>query len=522
MNELCQGQESLSRKIVRNTAYNIAGRLCGIIVMLFLTPYIISRIGMERFGIWSIVGVITGYFGLLDFGVGTSFVKYIAEFYAKREFEKINQVINSGIIFYLIFSIISIILALIFINPVIALFKIPLYLRQEMLFVFVLGIILFSLSNTLGPFGAIQSGLQRMDISTKVGIAVSAFNAAGAVFFLEKGYGLPGLMINNALSFIINSILNILIAFKILPELRLNLFFLNKKMLASLFRFGYKLQVSRFANLISFQSDKLFITYFLNISFVAFYQLGYSIVSQARQIPLLLVSALVPAVSEMEAKQGKGPLKELYLQGSKYLIFISVPLLFFMIANASFIMLIWMGKGYGLAVLVIRILAVGYFAATVTGVASAIAAGTAKTELDMKFGIVMACLNIALNTFFVIKLGFIGVVIGTTSSLTFASIYYFMMFHGYLGYSINDFVRLLYKPLAVCIAPTLAVLFFYHNFFNILECYNRILNLFILGVISIIFLAIYLVFIRASRYFNETDKSFFKEKIPFMKFLLLS
>ena len=71
-------KQNLSQKIIRNTIFNIIGRGWGILIALFLTPYIISHIGVERYGMWAIIGAVTGYFGLFDFGIGTSFVKYIS------------------------------------------------------------------------------------------------------------------------------------------------------------------------------------------------------------------------------------------------------------------------------------------------------------------------------------------------------------------------------------------------------------------------------------------------------------
>ncbi|HDL00916.1 MAG TPA: hypothetical protein ENH23_01620, partial [candidate division Zixibacteria bacterium] len=474
---------SISRKIVRNTIFNIIGRFWGILVALVLTPYIISHIGIERYGIWAIIGVITGYFGLLDFGIGTSFVKYIAEYYTKKDFKKINQVINTGFVFYSIFAVLIIILGFSVINPLLNFFNISQELYNEAVFVFLLGIILFGVSNALSPFGAIQVGLQRMDISNKLSIAISIPNIAGTIYFLEMGYGLPGLMINNAIILTISSIVNIIIAFKILPELRFSPFLFSKELFRKLFGFGYKLQISRFANLVSFQTDKLLITYFLSIGLVAYYQLGSSILQQVRQILLLLISAFVPAISEIEARNGKDYLKEFYLRGSKYLIFVSIPVLFFMITNASLIMLTWMGEGYEKAALVIQILAVGYFMATVTGVASSITVGVARTELDMKFGIFMAVLNLFLSIILIIKIGFIGVVIGTTISLTIASFFFMKMFHNYLGSSpLSGFIQLFYKPLTACIIPILIMFFLNYVFRNIIISSGRLVNLSILGL----------------------------------------
>lgn len=266
-NMIPQTEQSLSEKIIRNTIFNIVGRFWGILVALILTPYIIRHIGIERFGIWAIIGVITGYFGLLDFGIGTSFVKYISEYYAKKDYEKINQVVNTGFVFYSIFALFIITFAFFIINPLLTLFKIPAHLYNEALFVFLLGIILFGISNALSPFGAIQGGLQRMDITNKVAIVISIPSIAGTIFFLEKGYGLPGLMVNDAIILVISSVVNLIIAFRILPKLRFKPFSLSWEIFKKLSSFGYKPQVSRLAQLISFQTDKLLITYFLNIGF---------------------------------------------------------------------------------------------------------------------------------------------------------------------------------------------------------------------------------------------------------------
>lgn len=514
---------SISEKIIRNTIFNIIGRFWGILVALILTPYIIHHIGVERYGIWAIVGVITGYFGLLDFGVGTSFVKYISEYYTKEDYKSLNQVVNTGFAFYSLFGGAIIVLGFLLINPLLTLFKIPSHLYNEAVFVFLLGIILFGISNALSPFSAIQTGLQRMDISNKVAIAISMPMIMGTAYFLEAGYGLPGLMVNNAIILVIGSVVNIAIAFKILPKLKFNPFLFTREMFKKLFIFGYKLQISRFANLVSFQTDKLLITYFLGIGLVAFYELGSSITQKTRQIPLLLVSALVPAASEIETRKGKGSLNELYLRGSKYLIFVSTPLLFFLITNASLIMLTWMGEGYERSALVIQILAVGYFAATVTGVASSIAAGVARTELDMKFGIFMAVLNLFLSIILIIKIGFIGAVLGTTISLTVASFFFMKMFHNYLGSApLSSFIQLFYKPLIACIIPILMMFFLNYAFRNIALSFGRLVDLSILGLNGILFSGMYIGFVLLSKYFDEYDLVLFRNKIPLLKRLLRS
>lgn len=512
---------SLSQKVIRNTFYNTIGRFWGGLVTLCLSPYIIHRIGREQFGIWAIAAILTGYFGLFDFGIGLSFVKYISEFYAKKEYDKINEVVNTGFVFYSLLAALSILIVATCIKPILAFLKVPGTISEDASFVFFSSVIIFNLSNALGPFTSMQNGLQRMDISSKVSIAVSVISLAGIIFFLELGYGIRGLMYNTIIIFLISSAVNLVIAFKILPSLRFNPFLFSKTVVKSLFNYGYKLQISRFANLVSFQTDNVLISHFLGIGLVVYYQLGSYILTQIRQVVLLLISALVPAVSEMDAKKEKSALRELYQRGTRYLIFVNMPLTFFAIVNASVIMWFWMGHPDVASAMVIRILAIGYFMATVTGVASSIAAGVARTDIDMKFGILLAAMNLTLSILLIIKMGFFGVVIGTAVSLAAASIFYVKMFHRYLEISsVKVFFRLCYKPFIACLAPVVLTLFLNYKFSSIIVGGGRTAHFFILALEAIIFMLIYVSVILSTRYFDRYDLELVTSRVPFLKPLL--
>jgi len=512
--------KSISQKIIKNTTYNAIGRLWGIAIALILTPYIINQIGTERYGIWAIISVLTGYFGLMDFGIRTSFVKYISEYYTKLEFQKINEVVNTGFFFYTIFGIIITIISFIFINQILTLFGVPSDLYKEALFIFLLGIILFGISNATTVFGALQIGLQRMDISNKVSIAVTIPNAIGTFFFLEKGYGLYGLMFNNLIVLSLTIIINIIIDFRILPELKINPFFFSKKILKKLFNFGYKLQISRFASLVSFQTDKILISHFLGIGYVTFYQLGTVITHKMRELPLLLVSALVPAISEMAVNKDTDSLKNVYLIGSKYLILVSTPLLFFVLINSNLIIYSWMGVGFEKAAIVAQILAIGYYANTVSAVASAIAQGIAKTEFEMKFGIFLSVFNLILSITLIIKFGFLGVVIGTSLSLFLGTLIFLQMFHQYFNYSNLDFIQLFFKPVIACGLPSLLMIFSNYYILPKFIFFDRLLNIGTLILNGLLFFSIYLVTIHLNRYLDDFDTKLLKKKVPVLKYIL--
>jgi len=370
------------------------GRFWSFVLFFILTPYIIHHIGVERFGIWTIVSVLTGYLGLLDLGISTSFVKYIAEYYTRKDYEKINSVVNTGFLFYLGFSFVVIALAMIFIQPILSLFNIPPSLYGEAVFVFCLGLVLFGVSNSFNVFGAIQNGLQRMDISNKVAIAVSIPGVAGTVIALEYGYGLPGLMVSNALILLVTSAINVIVAHKIFPDFKFSpLLLSNKETFRLLFTFGYRVQVAAIAGAIHFQLDKFLLAFFLNVSRVTYYTIASQTASSIREIPLLLLNAILPAASEMDAGKNREALNILYYRSLKYIVLIGVCLLTVTFLLADPFLYLWLGTGYEISANTLKILMAGYFFNILTGPGFFILNGMGKPQYGMRSSLLAAVMK---------------------------------------------------------------------------------------------------------------------------------
>lgn len=500
-------EQSLSQKIIRNTIFNIIGRFWGILVVLFLTPYIIRHIGIERYGIWAVIGVITGYFGLLDFGIGTSFVKYIAEFYTKKDYDRINQVVNTGFGFYSIFAILIIVLAFFAINPLLNLFKIPPYLYNEALFVFLLGIILFGISNALSAFRAIQSGLQRMDITNKISIVISIPMIIGSIFFLERGYGLPGLMVNNAIILVISSVVNIIIAFKILPELKFSFFSFSKEMFKKLFGFGYKVQVTKIASLLHLHLDKILIAYFLNIGFVAYYAIAQGLTSRISEIPSMLISAIMPAASELDAKSEKGKLQELYFRSMKYLILVGIPTFIVVFTFAHPFIYIWLGAGYDRTAITLQLLLVASFINLLTGPGFYIFNGIGKPQYGMYVSVLSMIMKLTLSIILIIKFGYYGTVLGFCISFIICSVIFIIIFHKITEINlIQTIKKIFFLPFLVGLVSLFIPLLIFEQIRNH--------SLVFICLTGTLYMCIYGWLIWKSGYISVSDRELWKKLLP--------
>lgn len=510
------GERTVSDKIVRNTRYNFLWKLWEIAAALFLTPYILYHVGLERYGIWALVTLVTGYFGLLDLGIGAAYVKHISESHSTGDQEGLNQIINTGFSFYVIFSAVIIVLAFLFIHPLLGILKIPPGLQKEASFVIICGIALFGFSGAASVFSAVQAGLQRMDISVKISMVSSVINVIGVVIVLEKGGGLVGLMLNNIVVFLIASVINVIVARKLLPGLVFAPFIRVKRaVFMKLFSYGYRMQVVRLGGIVLFQTDRLLIAFFFGVKAVGIYQIGATLVEYARQVPLFLLPAVLPAASEISVKKDTAKLIQLYLRGSKYLFIVTAPIMVLLVSLAHVIVKLWVGDGYEVSAVIAQILAAGYVVNVTVGMAVTVGMGIGLMKMISRSAMITMVANLILCVILIKLMGFYGVAVATSIALIIGPMSLYFDIHKYLKVPIRSLLEsVIFRPLLASLAAGLSAYLVLSVFFAT-QVSGRGELLFRLLSCGAVFMAVYLAGIFVLRCFDSYDMDLIKRQFSF-------
>jgi O-antigen/teichoic acid export membrane protein len=258
--------------------------------------------------------------------------------------------------------------------------------------------------------------------------------------------------------------------------------------------------------------------YFLNVRMVAFYELGSKMAITAGCLPSVLLQAIEPASSELDAENDTKALNLLYTRGTKYIIFLMFPLSLFVITNALPIMHFWMGEsGYEKSALAIQILTIGYSFFLVNSVGRMMARGMGVPQFEMISALIILGLNISLSITLIILLGFIGALIGTSVSAVIGSLYFMNRFHKHIKRTIISFlIGVCMKPFFACVIAvlmsfTIDFLFYFLAF----SPSGRTGYLIYLSLKGIIFSGTYLLFIFTVKYLDEYDKEVFLSAIKF-------
>src|SRR6202167_6420860 len=100
---------SLAIRALKNVASSWGGLAVNIAVGFFLSPFILHHLGDEAFGLWLLIFSLTGYYGIFDFGIRSSLVRYVSKFQATGDKEHLARLLNTSLFIY---SCIGLILAL--------------------------------------------------------------------------------------------------------------------------------------------------------------------------------------------------------------------------------------------------------------------------------------------------------------------------------------------------------------------------------------------------------------------------
>jgi O-antigen/teichoic acid export membrane protein len=507
---------NFSRKLATNTFFTFLGRCWTFVLTLLLTPYILSHLNVQDFGAWVLMSMFISAFNpgqVILFDLGLVFVKYISHYYTHEDYDQINRVLFSGLVFYGVFGIALVTIGLIIQKPLFRAF----HISDTAADIYLIVLISSAVANVAAMFLSVFKGIQRMDKSTSIEVKLSLLNAAGTVLFLEAGWRMFGLAMNALINACCAVALTWWAVHRTMPKVGIHGKF-DRTLLRGMLSYGMKMQVSSLGALVCFQVPKLIISRFLGLATVSFYEVSSRLTLFMRAFPLVMISTLIPATAELGARNDRGKILQTYLMASKYVAMITVAMVAFLIVEARPILMLWLGRGFESSVVLVQILAIGFGANILGGPASQTGAGVGRPEFDMRSTLLLAGLTPILGLILVHYFGAAGTAAGTSVALIVATGYLLITFHkNYVGNSARSVLADIYlRPIAGGIAASLGILSL-HQLVPQLVAWEsvRLMIPIKLAVEFGLFAAIYVLFLVALRQFTAIDWNNFLSLMSF-------
>ena len=425
--------------LVRNVFSNWFALAVKVAIVFYMTPFMVHHLGKESFGVWALVFSIIAYADFLDLGMRQSLARYLPMYYAIKDYDGLNRVINSSSFMYGIFGTVAFLAALI-----IALFFLDLFnvsselvsaMRWTLIVVGVSTAIKFYAipATSIGPF-------HRYDIRNTIGVFYRLAGAAVQIYYLSIGYGIVTLAVINLGTTAFGSITSRLAQQRLVPQIKFSRRYLNKDTIRKMLSYGSYSFLITIVNLIILSSDNVIIGITLSATYVTYYAIALTVMMYLRSLMNAIGVPLVPAISHFEATDNLKVVADMSERILKYLFYLCTGACCgILIFGADFIRL-WMGPGFELTVDILYILAVPAIIFLPQVASNSILFGIGKHRLLLVILAVEAVANIALSLVLVFKIGILGVALGTAiPQIIIYSFVYPIAYHRVLKASVKRF-----------------------------------------------------------------------------------
>jgi membrane protein EpsK len=413
--------DSIKKRIAINSVANVSSHFLRLFISIFLTPFLLSRLGAEVYGIIPLVNSCTSYLVLVSGGIRSSVGRYVTLHIAKGEFREANQYLTTA------FTLLSGLIAAVqlpFIFLVIyfpTLFEIPAgHETEARLVMLMLGLNLF-----VGIlFSPLEIGIyakQRFDLRNLVDLTAQIVSFGLVVFaFLYIEANIMYLAGSMLFVTLISTVARIAISKRLLPTLRVSPKLFDRTKLKAIGTFSFWVVVSQLAAVLFLNTDYIVINKLLGSALVTEYSLAARWNEMIRAVLTAAVVVIAPTATHMEANRNFEQLRTLLLRGMRIMLILVIPPCVLLCIFSRELLTTWVGVEHLNAIPVFWASLVPLAINLAPLPAFSILTGMGKIK---SVAIVTLCSAVA-NLFFSIglvvwfDLGIMGVALGTSISLS--------------------------------------------------------------------------------------------------------
>jgi len=234
------------------------------------------------------------------------------------------------------------------------------------------------------------------------------------VLVLTYGQGLIALAIVQLAFGILTGLGYVALAFRLYPDLRIQLGSCDKESLKLIFSFSVYSFLLHASIYLIFFTDSLVISSFLPVSAVTFFAIAGNLLVYARSLLAGISTISSPLASALEAQGDPQSLKQMLLKGSRLASMVFLPIgITFLLRGGLFVGL-WMGPSYAsLSGKVLVVLTLAQLIASGNCVAEAVTIGIGRHRGIVPVVLAEALCNLVLSILLVRRYGIVGVAIGT-------------------------------------------------------------------------------------------------------------
>jgi len=417
-------------RFARNVSWNLLGQIGVSLVNFFAIPYLVSRLGLEGYGLYILLHACAGYLQVLSFGSGAAVLKYAAQFQAARARLGLRDTLVYSSAIHVFGALAGgVLLGVGAPFCLTRIFHVPGSLLASGTFVLRCAAAGAVCAALIQLSLAVLQGLQRFGWQNLLVFVQNTLMALGAVALLAQGWGLSGVAAWYVLVSLVICLLALAVAGRLLRP-------------ASAYPPGEGLAFRKFAAfslgawfgplawIVVYQFDKIFLARFAALSGLTLYAVPAGLLQRLQVIPATISVVVLPMMSELQGPEAEETLRRIYLRSVKFVLWALLPALVLLFALMPQFLGLWLGGEFGgRSVWPARLLVVSQFFFLLCAIPNALVSSRDKPWLMSAVAWAQAALSLLAWQVLIPRYNLLGVALGSLLAQALPALAYLFFVH---------------------------------------------------------------------------------------------
>jgi O-antigen/teichoic acid export membrane protein len=402
-------RHSTGIRLVLNTASNFLGQALVLVATFLSTPYVTRKLGAAQYGTLSLLVICIYSMSMLNLGVNTSLIKYLAELMPKGEMEEVQQYFSTAFTMLAGLGVLVGVVLFAAAAPIVShFFRDAGQFTGAIHTAFRISCVAFVLQFLTQLPVAVAAGAQRFDILSLVGTASDTTRIAGMVIVVYFGGGIVALI---ALTMAVSFLTCTTYAFvcrRLVPQISFRPAF-SLRHCRSLLKHSRFVLVGNTSRQLVGSADNAIIGYCLPVANLAYYGIAYSIAQRLWTLVGNVASVVFPAASAFSGSAQNSQVQELYLRSAKIAAAVACFPALMLAMFSRELMHYWLSAEYSAnAAVVLSCLSIGFLLNSLSFVPYQTLQSTFYAAATAKASIIYAVVNVVLFLLLIPHYGILG------------------------------------------------------------------------------------------------------------------
>jgi len=510
-----RGTEFRGKRVATNSMIVIVGQVLFTAIGLVTTPVTLSHVGVVEFGLWTIITSAVGYITVVDPGFGDMVTRYGARAHLAGDRVLGARLGSLATLFWLGIGVVFIPLLL---------WAVPLYVGHLHLHpgldsvaenYFYWGYAITVAGSLVAIMSSRLTAIGDQWLVTTIDTVTRLVYCAMLLALLFRGYKLNALVVATSAQIAITFLATCFFVLRRAGALYGNPFRLHGGLVREVVRFGGWLQLGGALEALTYETDPLVIGAVVGVKRATPYGIGQRVARQSTYFAFIAQTSILPAISAAyAANEGLAAIRRMYERANRMVVLLGCVIGGAVLGMAPVIIAAWFGRAYlfadGATCLAVIALMIGLPRPATAAVIMAMG----RVGIGVRAQFLAFAINLPLTLLLVRPMGMFGVMLATVIAKLVATAYLLVTFHRLVEGSARELLFSWLNKLLLAIFMAAGAARLALGLLPISVVHDRIPALGALAALGALYVVVFSVVLRVTRYFKSDDLVWFSQILP--------